>query len=113
MFRPRLFAYLPNYRTFSHKHAPLPPHNRVYNQQIVNNQTPICKDCFYFYPGTLPRHIQSALCLKYGEKNLITGEIVYNTAYINRLGVHKPPTCGQTGSGFSKKQEDDEFYGCP
>ena len=111
MFRPRLFAYLPNYRPFSYKHSH--HHNRLYNQHIANVQTPTCKDCFYFYPGSLPGHIQSSLCLKYGDKDLVTGEISYKPAYMHRHGFQQPPTCGRMGTGFSKKQEDDEFYGSP
>jgi len=109
MLRSRFFEYFRIVQCAFHTTT---THHRLHNQHIANIQTPACKDCFYFYPGSLPGHIQSSLCLKYGEKDIITGEITYKPAYIQRFGVNKPPTCGLAGTGFSKKV-DDEFYGCP
>ena len=109
MFRARFFAHAQIIPSAFHTTA---IYHRLHNQHITNIQTPACKDCFYFYPGTLPGHIQSPLCLKYGEKDLITGEISYKPAYVQRFGSDKKPNCGITGAGFLKKQ-DDEFYGCP
>jgi hypothetical protein len=111
MFHRRIFAYLPNYRSYFNTTTTV--HPRLHNQHIANIQTPTCKDCVYFYPGTLPSHIQSSLCLKYGEKDLITGDITYKPAYMHRHGFQQPPTCGRMGAGFSKKHEEDAFYGCP
>jgi len=109
MFRPRFSAHLPNLMALFHTTT---THHRLHNQHIANIQIPACKDCFYFYPGSIPSHIQSSLCLKYGEKDIITGEISYKPAYTQRFGSDMHPNCGRMGRGFSKKHEED-FYGCP
>ena len=74
---------------------------------IRNSDLPICSNCLYFIEHTnnypydpVPSDKQYGRCKKFGEKNLITGEIDYNLAINCRLDASE---CGKIGSEFTKK----------
>jgi hypothetical protein len=51
---------------------------------IINNiDKVICKQCAYFRE----HRGRSGLCTKFGEKNVITGEISYEYAYVSRANA--------------------------
>ena len=62
------------------------------NQIIKNLTKPICKECIFFKSS-------NNICMKYGEKNIITGEITYNTANSCRTDDTK---CGIYGNEYEK-----------
>lgn len=62
------------------------------NQIIKNFTKPICNECIFFKSP-------NNNCMKYGEKNLITGEITYDTANSCRTGEYK---CGPGARYFEK-----------
>ena len=62
------------------------------NQIIKNFTKPICNECIFFKSS-------NNNCMKYGEKNIITGEITYDTANSCRTGEYK---CGTIGRYFEK-----------
>ena len=75
---------------------------------IRNRELPICSNCLYFiqhsknYPpyDTTPSNKEYGRCNKFGEVNLITGDIEYDLAQNCRLNVSK---CGNYGSEYTKK----------
>ena len=64
------------------------------NQIIKNINNIVCKECVYFKKSS---KILLSKCMKYGEKNLITGRITYNTANSCRKDENK---CGMYGYKF-------------
>lgn len=53
-----------------------------YKQSIKNMDKPLCKGCVYLaYNNSIPGHSK---CLRFGKKNLISGDIEYSFAEINR-----------------------------
>ena len=68
------------------------------NQIIKNLINPICKECIFF-KNQHSYQIMFSNCMKYGEKNVITGEIKYDTVNSCRTDAAK---CGINGHGFEK-----------
>ena len=68
------------------------------NQIIKNLINPICKECIFF-KNQHSYQIMFSNCMKYGEKNIITGEITYDTVNYCRTDEAK---CGINGNGFEK-----------
>lgn len=68
------------------------------NQIIKNLINPICKECIFF-KNQHSYQIMFSNCMKYGEKNVITGEITYDTVNYCRTDETK---CGINGNGFEK-----------
>ena len=62
-------------------------------QIIKNTIRPICKECIYYKKQIF----SSEKCTKYGTKNLVTGEIKYDTAEWCRKIETK---CGANGKRF-------------
>lgn len=73
------------------------------NQIIKNTLVPICADCIYFAKHR--QNIELSKCLKYGAKNIVTGEIKYNDPYLNRAIAS---LCGNKGNYFVKKIEEEK-----
>lgn len=68
---------------------------------------PTCRDCVYFKAGSKqedPFKISDwDKCLKYGEKNVVTGEITYQYAdFVRKQELQ----CGLTGKQFIEKMAD-------
>jgi hypothetical protein len=63
---------------------------------IQNMNYPICATCKFYTPDTRESFWNSAfsICKRFGEKNVITGKIVYEGAGICR---NTPKKCGQQG----------------
>ena len=66
----------------------------IQRQIIKNNSAPLCKQCVYYSPNKEPNYIR---CMKYGEKNLVTGEITYEYAFYSR--GHNGQ-CGPQGKSY-------------
>lgn len=74
---------------------------------IINTDLPICAKCFHFiehsnnYPyDPVPNNELYGRCKKFGQINIITGEIKYDLASISRLDDFK---CGHIGSEYTNK----------
>ena len=74
---------------------------------IRNKELPICSKCLHFiehtnnYPyDSIPSDKQYGRCKKFGEINMITGEIEYDLARNSRLHDNK---CGHFGSEYTEK----------
>ena len=72
---------------------------------IRNKDLPICSKCLHFIEHTnnypydpVPNNKEYGRCKKFGEKNLITGEIEYELAKDCRLNANK---CGKIALEFS------------
>jgi hypothetical protein len=65
---------------------------------IKNKDLPICKNCRFFIPHKIPEH-QTTLsrCSKFGEKDIVSGEINYDFADFCRNNSMK---CGKSGIHF-------------
>jgi hypothetical protein len=79
--------------------------NKFYrNQNIKNSELPLCKNCFYFYSESEPKNntiiYEKSICLKYGNKNIVSGEVSYETAHNMR---HLESKCGLQGKDFEEK----------
>ena len=77
------------------------------NTYIRNKELPICSKCVHFIEHTnnypydpIPSNEQYGKCNKFGEVNMITGEIDYDLASDCRLDNSK---CGKFASEYSKK----------
>jgi len=76
---------------------------------IRNKDLPICSKCVHFieytnnYPyDPVPRNDQYGKCKKFGEINMITGEIQYDLASNCRV---TPSKCGKFGEEYTEKKE--------
>jgi len=84
--------------------------NRTFSSQknfIRNTELPICSKCIHFIEHTnnypydpIPSDKQYGRCKKFGQVNMITGEIEYDLARDSRLNDNK---CGHVGSEYSEK----------
>ena len=72
-------------------------YSTITNTQIIANiNQPICKDCVYYFEETK----SSIKCLKFANKNLVSGIIEYDYAETNRKDK-----CGNNGKYFRKSDE--------
>lgn len=74
---------------------------------IKNFRMPTCKDCLYYKSGSKSSDSLKISdwdkCLKYGEKNVVTGEITYQYAdFVRKQELQ----CGLTGKQFIEKMVD-------
>ena len=76
---------------------------------IRNKDLPICSKCLYFieytnnYPyDPIPSNERHGRCKKFGEVNMISGEIEYDLASNCRLNDNK---CGKFGLEFTEKKK--------
>lgn len=77
---------------------------------IRNKELPICSKCVHFIEHTNnypydpePSDAYYGKCKKFGEINVITGQIMYDSARISRLDDSK---CGHSGSQYTEKKEN-------
>jgi hypothetical protein len=69
-------------------------------QFIKYSKMPVCKQCSFFVPHTITKHKHElGLCKKFGEKNILSGEIKYFLASTNRNDTNR---CGLSGTYFEK-----------
>jgi len=75
------------------------------NVYIKHFSLPVCKDCVYYRPQKDKldpfKSGDQDKCLKYGEKNVVTGEINYQYADIVRK---QDLQCGLKGKHFLQKK---------
>jgi hypothetical protein len=70
--------------------------NKIFRQQIIKNaELPLCKNCFYFYIVS-----EQSKCLKYGIRDIVSGEVSYESAHNMR---HLESKCGLQGKDFEEK----------
>jgi len=76
---------------------------------IRNTQLPVCTNCLHFIEHTnnypydpIPSDAQYGRCKKFGEINMVTGQIEYDLAIKCRLDVSR---CGNDGSEY-----EDNIY---
>lgn len=66
---------------------------------IRNIDYPICSQCAFFWQTSSKK--SSPYCTKFGEKNLLTGEIKYENITVSRS---KTNMCGEKGVYFIENQ---------
>ena len=72
------------------------------NLHIKNSNVPLCKNCIYYIPFTTHReHIHLSQCSKFGEMNIINGEIEYHYAYECRNNEN---CCGYNGKYYEERK---------
>ena len=76
----------------------------VLKQIIKNGDIPICKECAYFKPHS--NQWQLGKCIKFGEKNLISGKVTY--LYANETRSNEL-LCSANGLYFTKDQRKPEI----
>ena len=68
---------------------------------IQNTNLPSCKDCIFHRPENGRQFIENwSKCTKFGEKNVLTGVIVYDDVFVARKDETK---CGFIGKHFQKE----------
>ena len=68
---------------------------------IKNYNKPVCAECKFYKPENYGNYYSSfSKCLKYGEKNLQDGNIVYDFSDSCRKDITK---CGEDGKEFEKE----------
>jgi hypothetical protein len=75
----------------------------AYNRKFIKNQEyPICKTCQHYLPNNIffPDD-QIARCMKFGEKDVVTGKITYKYADLCR----RYEACGQEGKYHEKRPD--------
>jgi len=65
---------------------------KVGEQFIKNINLPICINCAFY-----EKQHKSAVCKKFGEKNIITGDIKYMNVLTSRSDTN---ACGESGTYF-------------
>ena len=69
---------------------------------IRNAEFPICSNCLHFIEPTNTNPYDGYRCKKFGEMNLVTGEIRYELAANCRLD---DDMCGEEGEEYSAKNK--------
>ena len=67
---------------------------------IRNKELPICSNCVHFIEYTNNNPFDSYRCKKFGEMDVITGEIKYDLAAVCRLD---DDMCGEEGDQYTAK----------
>lgn len=65
-------------------------------QFIRNAKVPVCLECIYFVQGA---H-KIGRCTKFGEKDVVSGKITYESAEVSRITENM---CSRKGAYFEKK----------
>jgi hypothetical protein len=69
-------------------------------QFIKYSKMPICKQCSFFIAHAISKHkYELGRCKKFGEKNILSGEIKYFLASTNRNDTNR---CGLLGTYYEK-----------
>lgn len=83
--------------------------NKIFRQQIIqNSDRPLCQKCFYFYPVSKNNNLEEkediiyerSKCIKYGIRDIVSGEVSYESAHNMRQSEFK---CGLGGKSFEEK----------
>lgn len=74
-----------------------------YNKFIRNMEEPMCKECIYFMPNNSKDNLGK--CLKFGERNIITGKITFDDAELCRKDYTK---CCMSAIYFEKKPQPQQ-----
>ena len=72
----------------------------IVSKFIKNINMPICKNCAHYKLDKSLVSEEFTRCTKFGEMDIITGEITYDYAKLVRLSKSK---CGINGSFFKEK----------
>jgi hypothetical protein len=72
------------------------------SEKIIKNiNIPSCKNCIFHKPNNNNNFASSSnLCEKFGEKNIITSEIEYDSVFRSRINEEK---CGKEGKYFQEE----------
>lgn len=70
---------------------------------IRNKELPVCSNCLHFIEYTNENPFHGNRCKKFGEMDLITGEIYYDLAAVCRLG---DSNCGKKGLHYTAKNQN-------
>ena len=73
---------------------------------IKNIEYPLCKNCKYFSKGPAT-YDTLGKCMKFGEKNIVSGEITYEYADMVRSYINK---CGIEGKYYEKRKNWFEIF---
>jgi len=68
---------------------------KLREQFIKNRDLPVCINCVFF-----EKQHKTGLCKKFGEKNIITGEIKYMNVLSSRNDLN---SCGEKGTYYVEK----------
>ena len=69
--------------------------SKILKKQVIRNgAAPVCKNCVYYIPNKERNYIR---CMKYGNKDVVTGEVEFDYAFYARS---KPDMCGLEGRSF-------------
>jgi hypothetical protein len=68
--------------------------------KIRNLKYPLCKDCRFYKKDEM--HPQFSKCMFFGERDLVTGDIIYEFSKLVRMDDLK---CGEKGDYFEDKHE--------
>jgi hypothetical protein len=73
------------------------------NKIIQNIDVPACKNCIYYKTNNFENDFTSPFnkCEKFGEKDIITDKITYNSANYCRIDETK---CGKEGKFFEEEK---------
>jgi len=52
---------------------------------VKYTDVPFCNDCIYYVPSDIKSVRNLGRCKKFGKKNMMTGEIIFSWADINRM----------------------------
>jgi hypothetical protein len=76
--------------------------NKNMNKIINKSEYPLCKNCIYYKPTNYNTDFTSFSnkCTKFGEQNIVTGEINYNSADYIRNSQDK---CGIEGKFYEEE----------
>ena len=85
-------------------------YSTILNKNFIRNKTvPICSNCLHFIEHTnnypydpIPTNENYGRCKKFGEMNMVTGNIDYDLASICRFNNSK---CGKFGLEFTGKEK--------
>lgn len=69
---------------------------------ITNKDLPVCNECQFYYKGKSSKF--PGYCTKFGEKNIINGDITYQFASVSRINTNM---CGNNGIYYIKKYIQD------
>jgi len=89
--------------------------NRCFSTEktfIRNTRLPVCSKCIYFMEHTnnypydfMPNDALDGKCKKFGEKSLVTGEILYDLARTCRM----EDKCGNVGRYYIEKPRPQQI----
>jgi hypothetical protein len=77
----------------------------IENKQFTkNSNVPLCRNCVYFKKHKYPDFFDLGKCTKFGKMDVVSGEIDYKYAYINR---NNNVSCGNNGTYFEERKYEN------